>query len=103
MSSFKIILCYVSLTCQSKFRSQTYNASLKLSIIKLLGHCKHVHVKAVTLIFIAGRGSAISSAQGGKSRSILLSRKLSCLSRANMCAFHENRDSIYTELTLINP
>ena len=37
------------------------------NIIELIGHCR-----AVTLIFISGRGSAISSAQNGKTGSIYL-------------------------------
>ena len=57
-------------------------------------------VKAVTLIFISGRGSAISSAQKGKSGSIYW---LSCFSHAKKRDFHENPDHIYTELTFINP
>ena len=59
-------------------------------------------VKAVTLIFISGCGSAISSAKEGRSVSInnLL---ISFLSRANVRAFHENPNRIHTELTFINP
>ena len=61
-----------------------------------------VSVKAVTLIFISGRGSAISSAQKGKSGSIG-KELLSCFSHAKKRDFHENPDHIYTELTFINP
>ena len=57
-------------------------------------------VKAVTLIFISGRGSAISSAQKGKS---IGKELLSCFSHAKKHDFHENPDHIYTELTFINP
>ena len=46
-----------------------------------------VTVKAATLIFISGRGSAISSAKQGKSGFIEL---ISFLGRANVRAFHEN-------------
>ena len=53
--------------------------------------------KAVTLIFIYGCGSAISSAKEGKSGFIYN------LSRTNVHAFHENPNCIYTELTFINP
>ena len=48
-------------------------------------------VKAATLIFISGCGSAISSAKEGN------------LSRANVRAFHENPNRIHTELTFISP
>ena len=60
-----------------------------------------VTVRAVTLIFISGRGSTISSAQEGKSEFIYLvkSLKINCLSRTN----HVNPDRIYTELTFITP
>ena len=54
-------------------------------------------VKAATLIFISGCGSAISSAKEGKSGFICF------LSRANVRAFHENPNRIHTELTFINP
>ena len=47
-------------------------------------------VKAVTLIFISGRGSAILSAK---------QEFVSCLGRANVRAFHENPNRIHTELT----
>ena len=59
-----------------------------------------VSIKAVTLIFISGRGSAISSAQKGKS---IGKELLSCFSHAKKRDFHENPDHIYTELTFINP
>ena len=62
-------------------------------------------VKAATLIFISGRGSAISSAKQGKSGSIynLVKNLISCLGRANVRAFHENPNRTHTELTFINP
>ena len=62
-------------------------------------------VKAVTLIFIPGQGTAISSAKEGKSGFIYNFRKelISFLGRANVCAFHESPDCIYTDLTCINP
>ena len=56
----------------------------------------------VTLIFISGRDSAISSAKQGKSGSIYNLVKY-CLGRANVRAFHENPNGIHTELTFINP
>ena len=43
-------------------------------------------VKAATLIFISGRGSAISSAKEGKSGLLIL---ISFLGRASVRAFHE--------------
>ena len=47
----------------------------------------------VTLIFISGRGLAISSAQKRESRLYLFGKELiSCSSRANVRAFHENSD-----------
>ena len=54
------------------------------------------------LISISGRGSAISSAQKGKSGSID-KELLSCFSHAKKRDFHTNPDHIYTELTFINP
>ena len=57
-------------------------------------------VKAATLMFISGHGSAISSAKQGKPVSIEL---ISCLGRANGHAFHENINRIHTELSFINP
>ena len=50
-------------------------------------------VKVATLIFISGRGSAISSAEEVKSGyiyNLVKSLIISFLSRANVCAFHEN-------------
>ena len=57
-------------------------------------------VKAATLIFISGRGSASSSAKQGKS---VFLYNISFLCRANVRAFHENPNRIITELTIINP
>ena len=61
-------------------------------------------VKAATLIFISGCGSAIPSAKEGKSGFIYNFGKelISFLSRANRRAFHENPNRIHTELTFIN-
>ena len=58
-------------------------------------------VKAATLIFISGRGSAISSAEEGKSGLNLLFGKelISFLGRANVRAFHKNPKPKHTELT----
>ena len=52
-------------------------------------------VKALTLIFISGRGLAISSAKEGKSCPIYIfvEELISCLVRANVRAFHENPNS----------
>ena len=62
-------------------------------------------VKAVTLIFIFRRGSAISSAQEEKSGFYLkFGEELHvfiCSARANVRAFHENPNRIHTELILI--
>ena len=60
-------------------------------------------VKAVTLIFISGRGSAISSAQKGNQVLSIGKELLSCYSHAKKRDFHENPDHIYTELKFINP
>ena len=62
-------------------------------------------VKAATLIFISGCGSAISSPKEGKSGFILSFCKelISFLRSANVRAFHENPNRIYTELISINP
>ena len=65
----------------------------KVSIIELM-----LTAKAVTLIFISGRGSAISSARF----SFFGEELKSCLGRAK-CAFHKNPNHIHTELTFINP
>ena len=59
-------------------------------------------VKTATLIFIPGRGWAISSAKEGKSGFIEL-HVISFLSRANVRAFYENLNSILSKLTFINP
>ena len=58
-------------------------------------------VKAATLIFKSGHGSAISSPQQGKSGSIEL---ICCLGRTNACAFMKIL-IVYTvtDLTFINP
>ena len=58
-------------------------------------------VKAVSLIFIYGRGSDIWSAKEGKSGLIYILVK-SCMGRANVYAFHENPNRLHTELTFIN-
>ena len=59
-------------------------------------------VKAATLLFISGCGSAISSAKEGIS-GFIYKELISFLSRANERAFHENPNRIHTELTFINP
>ena len=59
-------------------------------------------VKAATLIFISVCGSAISSANEGKS-AFIYTMVISFFSRANVHAFHENPNRIHTELTFINP
>ena len=59
-------------------------------------------VKAATLIFISGRGLAILSAKEGKSGFILnLVELIIFLGRANVRAFHENPNSIHTELIFV--
>ena len=57
-------------------------------------------VKAATLIFISGRGSAITSAKEGKSG---FKELISFLGRANVRAFPENPNRIHTEFTFFNP
>ena len=59
-------------------------------------------VKAATLLFISGRGSAFLSAKQGISGSIynLGGELISCLGRANVCAF---LTILHTELTFVNP
>ena len=54
-------------------------------------------VKAATLIFISGRGSAISSPKEGKSAFIynLVKELISVSGRGNVRAFHEN-PNVYT-------
>ena len=56
-------------------------------------------VNAAALIFISGRGSAITSAKEGKSG---FTHIISFLGRANMHAFYENPNCIHTELTFVN-
>ena len=62
-------------------------------------------VKAATVIFISGRGSAISSAKQGESGSIYKfgEELISCLGCGNVRAFHENPNRIQLDLTFINP
>ena len=56
------------------------------------------------LIFISGRGSAISSVKEGKSGCIYLVKSLiSFLSCAYVRAFYENHDRINMVLKFINP
>ena len=56
-------------------------------------------VKAANLIFISWRGSAILSANKGNQVLFIIW----FLSRTNVHAFHENPNSLHTELTFINP
>ena len=60
-------------------------------------------VKAATLIFISGRGSAISPAKAGISGFGNLKELISFLGRANVRAFNESPDRLYSDLTCINP
>ena len=55
-------------------------------------------VKATTLIFISGRGSAISSTKEEKSGFIY-----NLVENSNVRAFHEYPNRIHTELAFINP
>ena len=66
-----------------------------LSMTCLFTYCK---LKAATLIFISGRGSAISSAKEGES-----GFNYNLVKNSNVRAFHENPNRIHTELTFINP
>ena len=57
-------------------------------------------IKAATLIFISGCGSAISSAKEGKEGFIYnFVELINFLSRTNVRAFHENPNRMHTELT----
>ena len=67
----------------------------KVSLIDL-----SLTVKAATLIFIFGRGSAISSATEGKSGFIYNLEKINKLFEPRI---HENPNRIHTELIFINP
>ena len=62
-----------------------------------------VSVKAVTLIFISGRGSAISSAQKGNQVLSIGKELFSHANKLNKLGFHENPERIYTELTCTIP
>ena len=79
----------------------SYSKQRKLTV---LTDCS-LTVKAVTLIFISGCGSAIPFAKEGKSGFFLFFGKelIRVLSRANVRSFHENPNRIHTELTFINP
>ena len=65
-------------------------------LLKLLLIDFSLTVKAATLIFISGRGSAISSAKEWKSGFIYNLVK-SVSGRANVRAFHENPNRIHTK------
>ena len=58
-------------------------------------------INFLLLIFISGRGSAISSAKEGKSGYIYHLAK--SLGRANVRAFHKDPNHNHTEPTFINP
>ena len=58
-------------------------------------------VKAVNLILISGRGLAIPSAK--EEESGFIKELISCLSRTNVRAFHENPNRIHTEFIFVNP
>ena len=61
-------------------------------------------VKAATLIFLSGLGSAISSAKQGKSGLFIIwGRIIKLFGGANGDAFYENPNRIHTELTFVNP
>ena len=60
-----------------------------------------VSVKAVTLIFISGRGSALSSAQKGNQVLSIGKELLSCFSHANKRDFQNSDHN--TELTFFTP
>ena len=71
----------------------------KTVIIKLLGLCKggnlYIHIWAWFGYLICSRREI---------RLYLFGKELiSCLSSANVRAFHKNADRIYTELTFVNP
>ena len=83
---------------------KTSNLQLNIPFTQLLIDFS-LTLKAATLIFISGRGSAISSAKEGKSCFIhnLGKELISFFSRASVRAFHGNPYRIHTELTFINP
>ena len=60
-------------------------------------------VKAITLIFICGRGQLFHLLKKGNQVLSIGKELLSCFSHAKKRDFHENPDHIYTELTFINP
>ena len=62
-----------------------------------------VSVKAVTLIFISGRGSWFHLLKKGNQVLSIGKELFSCFSHAKKRDFHENPDHIFTELTYINP
>ena len=68
-------------------------------VLEILGHCKggnfNIHIWAWFDYFICLR-KEIRNYHFGK-------ELISCWYRANVCAFYENPDRIYNELTFINP
>ena len=76
--------------------SQEKVRSFKPGIIELLDYCKggnfNNHIWAWFGNFISSRRDI---------RVYLFGEELSCLSHTSMCAFHENPDSIYTELDVL--
>ena len=81
----------------------SHSYSFSLAFLKILLDFS-LTVKAATLIFISGRGSAISSVRKGNQVLFICGKELiSFLCRANVRAFHENPNRIHTELTFINP
>ena len=73
------------------------HVTVEVVINRLFANCK-----GGNLIFISGRGSAISSSKEGKSGFIYNLVK-SVSGRANVRAFHENPNRIHTKLTFIYP
>ena len=70
-------------------------------IIELLGHCKGRNFNIQIYIW-AWFGYFICSRK--ETRFYIVGKDLiNCVSRANVHAFHENPDCLYTELTFINP
>ena len=83
--------CFLLLFC--------LNCNCNSATLSLSGGINRLAVKAATLIFISGSGSAISSVKEGK----LGKELISFLGRANVRAFHESLDRIYTDFTCVNP
>ena len=100
LSIWNLMLCWFVCLCWC-FTSQSspfrlYRGNFLSSLVEPVLLDFSLTVKAATLIFISGCGSAISSAKEGKSDLVYNSVKSSYafLSRANVHVFHENPNRI---------